>query len=148
MRETEGRRWAAALGAGATLALAGGCTTAPEVPSGPSSSPRSPAVASAAVPCDADALESAPRLLRATAERLRGSDLTVCEAGRGTDGSRSYTVSTVGAARTRDPEVVSALAFDGGPVPDGCEVSSSSRLFVLIEGRWQEARQVGCGHDS
>jgi hypothetical protein len=80
-------------------------------------------------------------------EGLRGKTLTICEAGWGTDGSRTYHLATVNPATTGSPDFPSLIAFDGAPVPSGCAISLSSRLLVLVDDKWLEGRHIGCGVD-
>ena len=100
-----------------------------------------------APPCNAQSLSGARKMVLPDAERLRGKTLTICEAGWGTDGSRTYHLGTVDPGISGSPSFPSLIAFDGGPVPSGCNISLSSRLLVLVEDEWLEGRHIGCGVD-
>lgn len=98
--------------------------------------------------CDSRAVAGAARIDRSQAEALRGQEVTLCEvsASRGGSATSQTTRTVVGDLDGHD--FVPLMTFDGGPVPSGCDVSTDTRLFVLIESKWVEARQVGCGSDS
>lgn len=123
-------------------ALLAACSGTEEIGPKPASAT---AGATAAPPtCDGETVAAAPRISGEQAESLRGRTVTICDASQGTDGSQAFNVSKVQAARIGDHDFVSLIAFDGGPVPSGCSISLSSRLFVLLDDEWVEGRQVGC----
>lgn len=97
--------------------------------------------------CNGQAVAGAQRLHRAQAGPLRARELTLCEVRTGSDGSTTFEVTRAVGSDLDGHDFVSLVSFDGGPVPAGCSLSLSSRLFVLIEDAWVEARQVGCGAD-
>jgi hypothetical protein len=98
--------------------------------------------------CDGPAIEGAARIDRRQAEALRSQEVTFCEVTASGNGSTTFqtTRSVVGDLDGHD--FVPLIIFDGGPIPSGCAVSTNTRVFALIESKWVEARQVGCGADS
>ncbi|GAA2737827.1 hypothetical protein GCM10009867_26610 [Pedococcus aerophilus] len=93
-------------------------------------------------------MAGASRILRKDAEGLRDAAVTLCEMREASDGSRTFGVTTVRTSPVDGHDFVPLIAFDGGPPPAGCDISSSTRLFVLVAGTWWEGRNVGCGRDS
>lgn len=95
-------------------------------------------------PCNSRTIQGAKRITLREAEKLQGRALVVCDAGRGQDGSTSFNMTTLRATETGSGDFASRVAFDGGPLPRGCSLSLSSKLYLLVDEEWVEGRQVGC----
>ncbi|KRE53802.1 hypothetical protein ASG70_11960 [Phycicoccus sp. Soil748] len=94
--------------------------------------------------CDGGAISDAPKLLLTNAEQFRGKGLTACDVDRATDGSLTFTTTSGRPDSLGRHDLAPLIAFDGGPLPADCHISTTSRLFVLIDEQWWEGRQVGC----
>jgi len=134
----------------ASVALAaatlGGC--AAPAPRDTAQQPATLKSATAAANCDARAVAGAPKIDRRQAEALRAQVVTFCEVTVGANGSESFQTGRTVVEERDGRDFIPLIAFEDGPLPSGCDVSTDTRLFLLIESRWVEARQVGCGADS
>lgn len=136
--------WLASLGLAAVTA--GGCASGDQKDP-PEPRPTSNGATSTAK-CDGQAISGATRIGRRQAEALRAQEVTFCEVSASSNGSKTYQTTRAVLGDLDGHDFVPLIIFDEGGMPSGCDVSKDTRLFVLIESKWVEARQVGCGADS
>lgn len=134
------------LSVGLAAVTVGGCAG-----SDPRDPPRSLPTSNSATTtagCDAQAVAGAPRIDRRQAEALRAQEVTFCEVTVSSNGSKTFQTTRTVVGDLDGHDFAPLIVFEGGPMPSGCDVSTDTRVFVLIQSRWVEARQVGCGADS
>ena len=137
------RRLSYFAAAGALLAMAG-CGS--DLPLKVTSTASSSLPAAVPVPaCGAQLPLDASQLMAADAKMAVGTAVPTCEVVDTGAGPKTYRLSSLLAALTREPQWMNWIPFDGGPLPPGCARSLQKRLFVQINGAWYEARDVGCG---
>ena len=151
IRVEAGRRtqasWLACIALAAVAG--GGCTAGNAGNHGDASQPSTTSTGvRAAGTCNAQAVADALKIDRRQAEALRAQQVTFCEVR--TDANRAQTFETnrtiVGDLGGHD--FVPLIVFENAPLPSGCDVSTDTRLFIVVESKWVEARNVGCGGDS
>lgn len=104
--------------------------------------------AGSSLSCTVTTGAGSPDLTRELALQSVGQPVRACLVSQGSDGSSNARPITILAAQTAKPEWLSLAPVDGGPLPTGCETSRSSVLYVVIDGTWHLARQVGCGSNA
>ena len=98
--------------------------------------------------CNDRVLAVKKKVLLRDSEALRGQTVTYCEVRGSANGSSTFDVGKAEPRTLQDHDFAPLMAFDGGAVPSDCDVSRDTRLFVLINDDWAEARNVGCGRDA